>query len=106
MAKKKHTDDQLPDDPGECLRYVLRVVFDDSPAALARAAGVSRAAVNKWLTQPPAALNAYLKAALEDELVRLATRHAMVAEIEVCAQARADRMRAALEKILRKMQGK
>jgi len=106
MAKNKKPADQLPDDPAEFQLYVLREVFDNSPAAMGRAAGVSRAAVNKWLAQPPAALNAYMKKAIEHELAVLEARHAKVAEIEVRAKMRADKMRDALEKILRKMDGK
>jgi transcriptional regulator with XRE-family HTH domain len=105
MAKKAA--DQIPDDPLEFLKYVQERVFDNSPAALARAAGVSRAAVNKWLKMKsgrlPPGLNAYMKTAIESELARLAERHAMVADIEVRAKVRADKMREALQKILRKM---
>lgn len=105
MAKKPS--DKLPDDPGDFLQYVLVRVFDDSPAALARAAGVSRAGVNKWLSgRLPASLNAYMKKAIESELARLTERHAIVADVEVRARARADKMRAQLEKIIRKMDGK
>jgi hypothetical protein len=58
----------FPEDPADRLDFVLDKAFGNSPTALAIAAGVSRAAVNKW---PPAAgwlLDEHLSRAIDFEI--------------------------------------
>jgi hypothetical protein len=104
---KKHAELQIPADPLDFLKFIIREAFDGSPAAFARAASVSRAGVNKWLDpekKPPAGLNNYVKKALESELAEIAARHAKIAEIEVRAKHRDDLLRLAVLKLIRKSQ--
>ena len=76
---KKHV---LPADPEGRFRLILKVVFAGSPAALARAAGVSRAAVYKWPPEQAWLLDTHLAKALDHEIADTVERHRMLVDLK------------------------
>jgi hypothetical protein len=80
-VKLKHV---LPRDPEGRFKMILEVAFGNSPLALARAAGVSRAAVNKW---PPERdiwlLDEHLAKALDAEISATLLRHRILTDLKI-----------------------
>jgi hypothetical protein len=73
----------LPRDPKGRFEMILKVAFGNSPLALARAAGVSRAAVNKW---PPERdiwlLDEHLARALDAEISATVIRQRILVDLK------------------------
>jgi hypothetical protein len=66
------------EDPEERLNAVLEDVFNNSRLALARAAGVSRALVNKWPPGSALLMDRHLLTAIESELEVLEERRGVL----------------------------
>jgi hypothetical protein len=99
MASLKAT--ALPEDATERLKFVLEKAFNNSPLTLAKAAGVSRAAVNAW---PPIAewlMDPHISNALEHEIKAADERARMLFELKMAFDHRIMKRRHDLEAKLR-----
>lgn len=84
MAYEKLKAVQLPKDPKAVLKLVVANYFGKSPQALATAAGVSRAAVNKWPPKvSPVSMFTYLLVAVETEIKAANQRSRDLSELKM-----------------------
>ncbi len=76
---KKHV---MPADPESRFKFILKVVFGNSPSALAKAAGVSRTAVYKWPPDQIWLLDTHLAKALDSAIADTVERHRMLVDLK------------------------
>jgi hypothetical protein len=91
----------LPEDAAERLLFVIDKAFAGSPLALAKAAGVTRAAVNNW---PPVAewlMDPHISKALDHEIKAADERARMLFELKMAFDHRIIKQRQDLEAKLR-----